>query len=114
MVLSKVIDFIQLSRDGKPFDRKLKGDIQIAILWKLTFKPIPHPEKSSRLLGHGPPKNFVKLNTDGAFFLFTHQDSSGGFIRDETGRILKAYQAFIGNFSVVYSELLAIWMGLRI
>lgn len=109
-----MIAYIQLSYGAKLFDiSSWQGDLQIASLGNLSFPPIP-PKKIIKVTWFSPPEDFVKINADGAFSQFSNLAASGGLIRDDTRRILKAYQAFIGNFSVVYSELLAIWLGLRI
>ena len=39
--------------------------------------------------------------------------AAGGLLRDEDGRVIKAYQVAFGSSSVLYAELLGIWQGLK-
>lgn len=55
----------------------------------------------------------MKVNSDGAYKHTSQLAASGGLIRDENERILKAYQAYIGQSSIIYAELVGIWMGLN-
>ena len=112
LIIQKVIAFLQLSHQAKPFDKSLwKGDYQIAFLWNIGFPPDP-PRKILKVVWSLPPSSFVKINTDGAVSQSTNLAAIGGLIRDDEGRILKAFQACIGHFSVAYSELVGIWKGI--
>lgn len=60
-----------------------------------------------------PPEGKVKVNCDGSYKQITKKAAAGGLLRDEDGRILKAYQSYLHFSSVLFAELYSIWNGLE-
>ena len=112
-IILKIMNFIQLSHMAKPFERSFwLGDFQIAEHWLLNIAPSP-PLKIQAVYWEKPPAHWVKMNTDGSFNHLSKKGAAGGILRDEEGRILKCFQTYLGETSVLYAELLGIWQGLK-
>lgn len=106
--------FLLLSHNAKPFSKKVwTGDFQTAASWNINFPPNP-PKKIFRITWSRPEAGWVKVNSDGAFTISSGKAAAGGLIRDEDGRILKAFQVFIGQSSILYAELVGIWKGIQV
>ena len=53
------------------------------------------------------------MNSDGSYNSTTKQAAVGGLVRDEDGRIILTFQSFIGNSTILGSELMGILKGLQ-
>ncbi|KAM3217361.1 hypothetical protein P3L10_026804 [Capsicum annuum] len=60
-----------------------------------------------------PPKNYLKLNTDGCLKGNLGEAGGGGILRDHQGNISMAFQSYFGNCSNNMDEGLAILKGLQ-
>lgn len=89
------------------------GDLQLAHSWQIQFVA-SIVGRSVALIWHKPPAGFIKINSDGAFNQRNGKAAVGGLIRDEDGRIIEAYQIYLGNSSVLKAELHGIWKGLAL
>lgn len=106
--------FIHLSHLAKPYIRAFwKGDVSVTARWQIILPVVSGPRVIA-VVWTKPPRNWIKINTNGSYCQRFNMAASGGVFRDEDGRILLGFQSFIGHASVIYSELLGIWQGLNI
>lgn len=113
-IILKIRNHIFLNHQAKSFSRDFwKGDLSIAASWNISFPPAK-VIRTKLVRWSKPPRQWVKVNTDGALNTRQQVASSGGVVRDEDGRILKGFQAYIGPASVIYAELVGIWHGLKV
>lgn len=112
-IIFRVMSFLHLAHSAKPFSIDFwAGDKTIAASWNMIIPS--HPVSRIVIVyWKKPPPSWIKINTDGSFCHFTKRAATGGVIRDEDGRILRGFQAYIGQASILYAELTGIWLGLK-
>lgn len=113
-IIARILSFLHLSHSAKPYQRKFwEGDLTVAECWHISLPSAP----AGRIISFHwkkPPYQWVKVNSDGAFSHVTQRAAAQGVLRDHDGRILKGYQSYLGNASILYAELVRIWQGLKI
>ena len=112
-IIFKIMNYIYVSQAAKSFSRDFwQGDFSVAASWNVGIPIVPRkPIKVVKWTK--PPPNWYKVNTDGAHHHPSHRAAIGGVIRDAEGRILHAFQDFIGRVSIIMAELTGIWKGLK-
>ena len=114
IMIQKIITFLVNNHTASPYPASMwDGDLQIASMWKIFFLS-PAAKRIVTVLWIKPHVGTIKLNSDGAYHQGNHMSAVGDILRDSDGRILLAYQQFIGVSSVVYAELYGIWKGLTL
>ncbi|KAL0287181.1 UNVERIFIED_CONTAM: putative ribonuclease H protein [Sesamum calycinum] len=91
-----------------------KGDRPVASLLKIPLPPSNISSRISIVKWIKPDRGWFKLNTDGASKENPGVTGAGGIIRNYLGKIVLAFQEYLGFSSNIEAKLKAIYKGVKL